>query len=161
MSSKENDLQGKVKTILIFILSITVIALLLIIFFREPQTKIVYKTTPANSNKKDSSKTEVPPYVKNEVRNTISKKWKEMNACYLEFLNSTPAPEVTDGIISVDWQVSPDGKAISPEVVTSQIRHTGLEQCLISRIKTWQFPPPPLTGKNAYVLYKFNFKKSE
>jgi len=159
MSFKEKYLTDKGKTILIIILLIVIFALLLIIVLREPQTKTVYQPAPTSSTKKKPRKSEVPPYVKNEVRNTITKKWKEMNACYLDFLKSRPVPKVTDGIISVDWQVSPDGEPISPEVVSSQINHPGLEQCLISRIKTWRFPPPPQTGKNAYVLYKFNFKK--
>ncbi len=63
--------------------------------------------------------------------------------CYTEFLALTPPPKVTDGIISVDWQVNPNGETVSPEVVSSQINHPVLEQCLISRIKTWRFPPPP------------------
>lgn len=139
----------------------TVIVLLAVIVFRESQTAVVYQTTPRQMENGNNRKSDVSPYIKNEVRNTIAKKWKEMNGCYKRFLEVTPPPQTTDGVISIDWQVDADGKALSPEIVNSQINHPVLEACLISKIKTWRFPPPPLTGRNAYVLYKFNFKKTD
>jgi|APSaa5957512622_1039677.scaffolds.fasta_scaffold96215_1 TonB family protein len=161
MSEKEKMPQEKIKTILIIALLVTVIILLVIILFREPQTKVVYQNNPVSSGDRNARGSEVSPYVKNEVRNTIAKKWKEMNDCYNEFLKSTPPPKVTDGMVSLDWQVDSNGEVISPEVVASQINHPVLEKCLVSIVKTWKFPPPPPIGRNAYVLYKFNFKKTD
>ncbi len=161
MNVKKRLSRENLKTILIIALLLAVLALLAVIVFRAPQTKVVYQTTPTSQNSERSKKSDVSPYVANEVRNTIAKKWKEMNECYNKFLESTPTPKITEGVISVDWQVDADGEVISPEIVTSQIHHPVLEQCLISKIKSWRFPPPPPTGRNAYVLYKFNFKKTE
>lgn len=159
--NEQQHLQEKIKTILIVALSATALVFLAVIVFREPQTRVVYQTAPVQSEGGRGGKSDVSPYVKNEVRNTIAKKWKEMNDCYKRFLEATPPPQTTDGVVSIDWQVDADGKALSPEIVSSQINHPVLEACLISKIKTWRFPPPPLTGRNAYVLYKFNFKKTD
>lgn len=160
MNDKMDLPPQKAKSILIIALMITVVILLLILIFRQPETKVVYQTAPSATDN-GKSRNQASPYVQNEVHNTIAKKWKEMNACYKKFLASTPAPEVTDGVIAIDWQVNAEGEPISPELVSSQINHPVLENCLISKIETWRFPPPPPTGRNAYVLYKFNFKKTE
>jgi len=145
------------KLVIIAALIITVIILSVLLLTKKPETKIIRQvaTPPPNSNQRG----EESPYIKNEVRNTIAKKWKELNACYTEFLNADPKPEVTEGQIKVDWQVESDGKVISPEVVTSEINHPVLEQCLIARVQKWKFPPPPPNGQNTYIVYKFFFKK--
>ena len=150
----------KLKTIIIVALLITIVVLLSIILFQEQEPKIVYRPAPETESPPADRRSASSDYSKNQVRNTITKKWREMQQCYNQFLASDPKPEKTDGRIKVDWQVTAEGKVISPEIVTSEINHPGLEECLISRIRSWQFPPPP-SGKNTYVVHKFNFKKTK
>ena len=149
----------KLKNILIVALLITIVVLLSIILLRDDEPQIVYRPTPESEDRPLDRRTSSSDYSKNQVRNTITKKWRGMQQCYNQFLASNPKPEVTDGRITVDWQVTAEGKVLSPEVVTSDINNQVLEACLISNIKSWQFPPPP-SGKNTYVEHKFKFKKT-
>ncbi|MBF0349462.1 MAG: AgmX/PglI C-terminal domain-containing protein [SAR324 cluster bacterium] len=144
------------KTILIIVLLLAVVVLGILFVTRKPEQQVIYRTDPAQQSQR---KSEVTPYVRNEVNNTIAKKWKELNGCYNQFLASEPTPTVTDGKVVVDWQVEADGTPVNPEVVSSEINHPVLEKCLVAQINEWKFPPPPPSGRNEYVVYKFFFKK--
>ncbi|MCP4750804.1 MAG: AgmX/PglI C-terminal domain-containing protein [Proteobacteria bacterium] len=148
------------KNILIITLLVVIVFLLSIILLRDDEPKIVYRPAPETENRSADGHSNGSAYTRNQVRNTITKKWREMQTCYNRFLDSTPNPEVTDGRIKVDWRVTAEGKMLSPEVVASDLHHAILEGCLLSRIETWQFPPP-LSGRETYVVYKFTFKKTK
>jgi hypothetical protein len=51
------------------------------------------------------------------------------------------------------------GRALSPEVVFSEFGDKALEQCLISKVSTWEFPRPPME-KERYIEHVFDFKDS-
>ncbi|TGK11468.1 hypothetical protein EHO60_03945 [Leptospira fletcheri] len=93
-------------------------------------------------------------YLKNEVRNTILKRRKEIKDCYEAYLATKPKIETGD--LKVDWKIDKQGKALRPEEVLSTFFSDDLSRCVTERISEWSFPPP-ITEK--YVFHTFSFKK--
>ncbi len=96
---------------------------------------------------KDRSR-EASPYHAKEVRNTITKRQKILQTCYLNFLKTKS--EKTDGTLHLDWMIKPDGHVKDVEVISSELDNKLLSKCLTSEISKWKFPPSP-TEKPTYV----------
>lgn len=107
-------------------------------------------------NRRDRSGKVVDPYIKDQVKNTITKKSGELLDCYRVYLDRTNAKEKKEGKVTMDWQVDIDGTVISPEIVGSAIPDDAFAQCLVEKIKKWNFPSPPFNQKK-YVEHTFNF----
>jgi hypothetical protein len=105
----------------------------------------------------DPKKTEYStPYEVNQVRNTIVKNTSVIQPCYLKHLEKKDA--VTSGHLQLDWQISPSGEVISPQVVTSNLEDKDLEKCIVDKFKTLKFPPPP-SDKPVYSSFNYVFHK--
>ena len=114
------------------------------------ETKVPFRSpTESNASKR---------YHQGEVRATIQKRFRDLQSCYNAFLEKKPAQ--SDGKVTMDWSIRPDGKVVRPEVVDSTLRSTEMEQCLSSQIAGWVFPAPP-DSKPSYVVHTFSFKRSQ
>ncbi len=158
MPLAQTSKEGLFKNLLILILLISNIGLVLFIILKEekrynhsPEVRMLPALAPVDKEGKT-------PYHYNQVKNTITKKNIEIRTCYNSFLESKP--ELVSGRLIVDWQVNPDGSVKNAELVRSQINSPKLASCLISKINSWSFPPPP-SGRATYVAHTFLFKTQE
>lgn len=97
-------------------------------------------------------------YQKNEVKNTIKKRLPALSKCYDAFTAFNPPK--ADGAIKVDWQISPEGKTVKPEVIANEFGSekpaAALAECMLNEIRSWRFPEPP-NGRHVYIAHKFFF----
>jgi hypothetical protein len=98
------------------------------------------------------------PYKDVAVNNTLRKKAGEIQGCYNEFLKTNP--KKTDGFVEIDWSIKENGNVKRSELISSDLNADSLNQCILKIIQTIEFPPPP-TGMQTYMTYKYNFKKTE
>ncbi|MFM8314253.1 MAG: AgmX/PglI C-terminal domain-containing protein, partial [Deltaproteobacteria bacterium] len=126
-------------------------------FLRAPKTSGVHPAlVPVNvSNNKEKPEFK-SPYEQNQVRNTILKNNKTIQECYLKHLDQKEAK--TSGKVQVDWQIAPNGEVLTPQVVTSTMNSKNLEDCVLSKVKTFSFPPPP-SDKPVYTTFTYLFRK--
>ena len=132
--------------------------LVLFLFYRDMQRDRemgMLMSQQAMASGKDGRKP-VDPYIQNEVKNRIIKGYLELQVCYKDFLQTSPA--VTDGDLKMDWQIDTDGDVISPEVVVSPFRSDSFHKCMAEKIKTWKFPDPAV---KKYVTHTFRFEKKD
>lgn len=109
------------------------------------------------ADNKRSGGSDVDPYEKNEVKNTIIKNAADpIQVCYKEWVKSHP--QFSAGRVVLDWQIRPDGSVDNPEIVNSEI--PDINSCIIDNIKKLKFPPPP-NDKPYYIVHKFFFKREE
>ena len=90
------------------------------------------------------------------IRKVINGHRDQIRFCYELALQQAPA---LAGKVSVQFAVSTSGLVAAARVENSSVRSEALSDCLVSRVRTWQFP----VGKqgNAYrVTYPFVFKPS-
>ena len=156
MENQKNPLSDT-KNVAIIALTAAVLGL---VFYSVLSERRVNDATKAESSEskpeKKSGRPDEDPYIRGPVKNTIIKKYMDLQVCYKTFLEKKP--KVTDGRVSIDWQIKPDGTVKSPELVSSQLDNPELQNCMIEKIKSWNFPEPP-EGTNKYVEHTFNFKK--
>lgn len=98
------------------------------------------------------------PYLTGAVHNTIRKKFKDLQGCFLEYIKKNPRYDGSLKTVHLDWQISPAGKVVKPEVVDSDAGDDAFSGCLAQKIQSYEFPPPP-TERNFYVEHFFRFKK--
>lgn len=123
----------------------------------NPPTQVA--TTPTDPNAPLAKKTqgkETDPYEKEQVKNTLSKSTSQFQECYLDYLKSKPKKESV--FTKLDWQIDASGKAFQVGIVTTESE--SISKCLVQKIETIQFPPPP-EGRPFYVAHNFNFKTME
>mgnify|MGYP006273061093 CR=1 FL=1 len=96
------------------------------------------------------------PYEDNQVKNTIAKYNGEIQKCYLKHLENPKAE--TSGRVQVDWQISPSGETLSPSLVSSNMNDQEFADCIVNKVKTFKFPPPP-TDKPLYTSFGYVFHK--
>jgi TonB family protein len=75
--------------------------------------------------------------------------------CYEKGLQAQPA---IGGRVAVDFVIGPSGRITSAKVAQSSLGSATVENCMLARMKTWQFPRP--VGKvNVDVLYPFELMR--
>ena len=105
----------------------------------------------------DSKKVELKtPYEQNQVRNTIGKYNADIQKCYLKHLEKPNA--ISLGRVQIDWQISPSGETLSPQVVSSNMNDQEFGNCIVEKVKTFKFPPPP-SDKPVYTTFTYVFHK--
>ncbi|MBL8915240.1 MAG: AgmX/PglI C-terminal domain-containing protein [Archangium sp.] len=90
------------------------------------------------------------------IRKVIAGHRDQIRFCYEQALQTAPS---LAGKVGVSWVVSSAGSVPTARVETSTVRSEAVGDCLVSRIRTWQFP----VGKGAggyRVTYPFVFKPS-
>jgi len=75
-----------------------------------------------------------------------------IEACYDVFLTETPE---LNGHVLVRFDIEPTGVIDNAIVKSSTMRHPGLEGCLLSVVRGWQFSP---SSDTIAVEYPFAFK---
>ena len=131
------------------------------LFYKSEQDKKIMMQTLKylqNENSNKEGKPHRDPYKEIAVSNTLTKKVSDVQNCYNTFLVSNQ--KKTDGFVEVDWQISPEGKTLKPEVVRTDLENKELGVCITNVLANIVFPPPP-SGIITYMTYKYNFKKTE
>ena len=95
------------------------------------------------------------PYLAGPVKNTLRKETGAMQKLWLAYLQKANAKE--EGVVELDWRITPDGNVSHAGVVSSDLADKELEEGLVRLIAQLNFPPPGAAQK--YVTHKFNFKK--
>ncbi|NBT58655.1 energy transducer TonB [bacterium] len=96
------------------------------------------------------------PYEQNQVRNTIVKNNPTIQDCYLKHLEKKDA--ISSGKVQVDWQIDSSGDTLSPQIVISTLDDKEFDDCVVEKVKTFKFPPPP-SDKPIYTTFTYVFRK--
>lgn len=92
---------------------------------------------------------------KKEVRDVIDRHMSEIRYCYEKAIVRRPDIE---GKMIVDFVIGGSGDVERSSVKTSTLPDSFLDQCLLTRLNTWQFPEPKGNVKVG-VAYPFVFKR--
>ncbi len=90
------------------------------------------------------------------VRRYIQTKMDQVRWCYQQEVQKNPD---LAGQVKIEWIILPTGKVTAVKVGTTSLGSTAVEQCLVSRVATWQFPSPK-GGGTVKVSYPFIFRVS-
>lgn len=89
-----------------------------------------------------------------DVINAVVQKYRsQIRACYDSALQRNPALR---GKISIAFNIQPNGIVSYSAVKESTIGDRGLEECIVSRVRTWVFPKPEapvVTEVTAFPFY--------
>jgi pSer/pThr/pTyr-binding forkhead associated (FHA) protein len=88
------------------------------------------------------------------VKRYIDSKMAQIKWCYQQALLKTPDLQ---GEMAIEWIITPSGKVMGVKVLNSAIQSKEMEQCIVSRIGTWTFPPSK-SGLPGRVRYPFVFR---
>lgn len=134
-----------------------VVVLLLQNNFRQTKSTEVHPSLVPVNVGGDKQKPEYKtPYEQNQVRNTIVKNNQIVQECYLKHLEKENA--IGSGRVQVDWQIAPSGDTLNPQVVTSTLDDKEMDECIVEKVKAFQFPPPP-SDKPVYTTFTYVFRK--
>ncbi|MFZ5446404.1 MAG: AgmX/PglI C-terminal domain-containing protein [Myxococcota bacterium] len=86
------------------------------------------------------------------VAATINAHLPELSSCYSRALQSQPG---LGGQLVVEWTVRDDGATTGVKRRASSI-NAELEQCVLSTMKTWVFPPRGVFGSTLWYPLQFN-----
>lgn len=75
--------------------------------------------------------------------------------CYEKGLQAQPS---IGGRVSVDFVIGPSGRITTAKVAQSSLGSKMVENCMLARMKTWQFPRP-VGNVNVDVLYPFELTR--
>jgi hypothetical protein len=89
-----------------------------------------------------------------EVGEVILRHAAEIRYCYEDALLRNPS---TEGKLQLLFKISPRGKVTTTEVRSSSMNDTRLEDCVVRKLVTWNFPQPK-GGIEVPVTYPFVFK---
>lgn len=91
---------------------------------------------------------------KEEVDNVVKAHIREIQRC------QTLASEGSRGVegkVAVDFVITSAGSVTGAKVGSSSVSNELLNECLVSRVKTWRFPKP-VGGVNVKISYPFFFR---
>jgi TonB family protein len=85
------------------------------------------------------------------IQATIAKYLNQVRACYEEGLRKSPG---LVGQVSILFEIAGTGSVNSANVGKSSLGNSEVEQCIATKVQTWQFPKPR-GGVNVKVNYPF------
>ncbi len=91
---------------------------------------------------------------RDEVGKVIHSHLDEIRYCHEAAMLYKPGLE---GRIAVEFSINAQGRVVAAGVQSSNVDERSLPTCIISKLKTWQFPKPK-GGVTVKVAYPFNFK---
>jgi TonB family protein len=94
---------------------------------------------------------------KEAIRRVVHANLKQIKACYDKGLNKDPG---LYGKITIQWTIGPGGRVLEAGVKSSTMNNSEVENCAVSRLRTWKFPEPP-ANEVAVVSYPFVFQAQE
>jgi hypothetical protein len=74
---------------------------------------------------------------------------KEISACYDRELQAHPT---LGGRVKARWLIGSNGRVSQAAVIETSLNNRAIEDCMVEKIKTWQFPEP-LGGGVVTVVY--------
>jgi len=91
------------------------------------------------------------------IRKVIRENASQVRYCYEQELTLNPKLE---GKVAIQWQIGPDGRASGCALHSdTTLMNEKVQQCIMSRIVTWQFPKPK-GGELAIVKYPWILRTS-
>ncbi|NMO20000.1 TonB family protein [Pyxidicoccus fallax] len=90
-----------------------------------------------------------------EVRDVIRANREDIRGCYEKRLETRPE---LHGVVTVKFTIVSDGTVSEAAVTKTTAPDAELEDCLVTRVKTWAFPRPG-DGK-VVISYPFTFEPS-
>lgn len=87
------------------------------------------------------------------IRRVVQENMRQIKACYERALNKDPA---LHGKVVMSWVLNDKGRVTAASVSSTTMNSSEVEQCMISRLRTWQFPATP-KGQEADITYPFAF----
>jgi TonB family protein len=90
---------------------------------------------------------------KDLINAVVQRNRAQIRACYDAALQRNPNLR---GKVTVAFTIDPNGRVTYAGVKESTIGDSGLENCIIARVKSWQFPKPEapvITEVSAYPFY--------
>ncbi|MBC7792512.1 MAG: AgmX/PglI C-terminal domain-containing protein [Clostridia bacterium] len=89
-----------------------------------------------------------------EIQKVVNKHVGEIQRCYERELLKTPG---LSGKVTVEWVVAMTGSVKSTRQKDSTLQSAAAVNCILSSVKSWQFPTPK--GGEVVVSYPFNFSQ--
>lgn len=102
----------------------------------------------------DNSSVLIVGYDRELVRRVVSSHNSQLRYCYENELIRNPKLE---GRIAISWVITGDGSVAQASVSQTSMNNSKVENCLLARVRGWQFPPPK-GGGIAKITYPFLFK---
>lgn len=121
---------------------------------REEQTRMLAQLQMGASAPARDGKPAEDPYIKRELSNTLRKHQREVQGCYLAFLERQP--ETTEGTLHLDWVIDAHGTPKRVDVVKNELEEAQVAKCVIDVVSSAHFPAPPF-GQEKYIDYRYNF----
>lgn len=91
---------------------------------------------------------------KDLIEATVNRYRSQIRGCYEAALTRNPK---TKGKVVMSFTISPQGVVKTANVKESSVADGGLEQCIASRIRSWQFPKPEAPVDTDVAAYPFIF----
>lgn len=93
---------------------------------------------------------------KEAIRKVIRDNQKQIQACYEKTLNKQPG---LYGKVILEWVITNNGRVKDAHVKSTSLSSSEVENCVLSRLRTWKFPEPP-PDQEAVVTFPFMFNAS-
>jgi len=91
-----------------------------------------------------------------EVAAVIRRNMAQVRFCYEQGLQKTPG---LAGRVPTHFAIGASGQVLSADVKKSSLGSSTVEQCIIRRLKTWQFPKPR-GGQKVEVVFPFKLSRT-
>jgi len=91
-----------------------------------------------------------------QIREVIQRNLGQILYCYEQGLQRQPA---LSGRMGVRFVINPQGRVSMASVSASSLRSNPVESCIVSKIRSFQFPRP-VGGVNVKVLYPFQLQRN-
>ncbi|MCP5500644.1 MAG: AgmX/PglI C-terminal domain-containing protein [Leptospiraceae bacterium] len=148
------------KNLIIGVLTFSLLAITVLFFYNSQKQKEMYlktmKSLQYSLNRGEGKGKDKDPYKEIAVNNSLRKKVRVVQDCYNRFIATNP--KQTDGFVEIDWIINENGVVKRAELISSDLNDNTLNTCILEIIKNIKFPPPP-TGAETYMTYKYYFKK--
>ena len=86
-----------------------------------------------------------------QVRHSVETHIQDIKTCFDQVLRKKPGLK---GKVVLEWQISIGGRVENAKVKSSTIEIKSLQECLLTKLQSWQFPLPP-AGEPINVSYPF------
>lgn len=149
-------LNDKQKNMILVVLAGLVVVMGFYLLRNSPEKSVHPSLVPVNVSGDKEKPEYKSPYEQNQVKNTIVKNNPQIQECYLKHLEEKEA--ISSGRVRLDWQISPEGEVLSPQVVTSSMNNPKLDDCILGKFKKFKFPAPP-SDKPVYTTFTYIFRK--
>ncbi|EQC48354.1 hypothetical protein M899_1447 [Bacteriovorax sp. BSW11_IV] len=97
-------------------------------------------------------------YKQKEVAKTIRENAKDIQKCYLSYLENKP--EMNEGVIKILFKLRENGSVESSEAVSNDFENISFGDCVAKKFERYYFAPPPI-GMNRNILHELAFKTQE